>query len=427
MTYTPEQALAAATADTHAAFTRIGRVDGSGRGPLAEMPFAAKDNLHTVGLPSGAGTRLLAENRPERDHPAIAAVKAAGAVLIGKTNMHELAFGITSDNGHFGAVQNPVAPDRSAGGSSGGSAAAVASGIVPFAFATDTGGSARIPAAWCGVAGFRPTTGRWGTGEAVPLSNTRDTIGLIARDVPLMQQIDEIVTGERTAPVPEQIRLGLPSVGYLDELDDDVRRVFDAVVERLRTAGVEIVAVDTDGIHRLDADGGLALVSQEVVTDLGAYLDARRAEGAQLPELVGLARELSSPDVHAVVAHALAQPAPESEYRRWLAVRDALIARLDAAHAGVDALLAPTVPIPAARIGENEDTERSGRRWPLFTTVTHNAAPGSYAGFPALTLPGGRTPDGLPVGIGLESARSADAALLALGAALAPIIAGDER
>ncbi|MCZ2820713.1 amidase family protein [Modestobacter sp. VKM Ac-2977] len=154
-----------------------------GEGLLAGVPLAVKDNLDTRDLPTTGGTPALRDSRPGRDHHAVARLRAAGAAVLGKTNLHELAFGITSNNAAFGPVRNPHDPARSAGGSSGGSAVAVATGVVPIALGTNTGGSLRVPAAHCGVVGWRPTTGRWGTGRTVPISRTRDTAGVLATSV----------------------------------------------------------------------------------------------------------------------------------------------------------------------------------------------------------------------------------------------------
>src|SRR5918998_314512 len=187
----------------------------AGAGPLAGVPLAVKDNLDTRDLPTTGGTPALRGSRPGRDHPAVARLRAVGAVVIGKTNLHELALGITSNNAAFGPVRNPHDPSRSAGGSSGGSAVAVATGVVPIALGTDTGGSVRVPAAHCGVVGWRPTVGRWGTGRTVPISHTRDTAGVLATGVADVAVVDELVTGDPVGTPPERpIRLGVPRAGF---------------------------------------------------------------------------------------------------------------------------------------------------------------------------------------------------------------------
>jgi indoleacetamide hydrolase len=153
------------------------------RGPLDHLSLAVKDNINTADLPTSAGTPALRGARPDEDAPVLAKLRKAGAIVIGKTNMHELALGTTNRNASFGTVANPRAAGRSAGGSSGGSAAAVADGTAHIALGTDTGGSVRIPASYCGIVGFRPSIGRWGNEGCVPLSPTRDTIGILANTV----------------------------------------------------------------------------------------------------------------------------------------------------------------------------------------------------------------------------------------------------
>src|SRR3954470_5044211 len=197
------------------AFITVADHAGSGAGRLAGVPLAVKDNLDTLELTTTGGTPALRHSRPGRDQHAVARLRAAGAAVIGKTNLHELALGITSNNAAFGPVRNPHDRTRSAGGSSGGSAVAVATGVVPLALGTDTGGSLRVPAAHCGVVGWRPTTGRWGTGRTVPISRTRDTAGVLATSVDDVVLVDGIVTGEPVpAPSDRPVRLGVPRRGF---------------------------------------------------------------------------------------------------------------------------------------------------------------------------------------------------------------------
>lgn len=162
----------------------------SSTGPLAGIPIGVKDNIDVAGFATTGGSPALKDYRPGADAPAVTALRQAGAILCCKLNMHELAFGVTTDNATFGRVFNPFDNDRTAGGSSGGSGAAVARGIVPVALGTDTGGSVRIPASFCGVAGFRPSTGRYPTGGVLPLSQMRDTIGVIAATVADLCEVD---------------------------------------------------------------------------------------------------------------------------------------------------------------------------------------------------------------------------------------------
>ena len=159
------------------------RRDGASLGPLHGVPLALKDNLDTAGMPTTGGTPGLRRHRPMQNAPVVQKLLDAGAIAFGKANLHELAYGITNNNGGFGAARNPYDAARIPGGSSGGVGAAVGARIVPAGIGTDTGGSVRIPAALCGIVGFRPTTGRWSTAGVVPISHTRDTPGPMARSV----------------------------------------------------------------------------------------------------------------------------------------------------------------------------------------------------------------------------------------------------
>lgn len=173
------------------------RIIAPAEGILRGIPIAVKDNVDALGFPTTAGTPALGGVNPEGEASVVTAFRRAGAVTMGKTNLHELAFGVTSNNAAFGPVRHPRFPDRIAGGSSGGSATAVALGIVPLSVATDTGGSISIPAATCGIAGWRPTTGRWPGDGVVHLSWTRDTIGVHATAVTDLALADGLVTNER--------------------------------------------------------------------------------------------------------------------------------------------------------------------------------------------------------------------------------------
>ena len=184
------------------------------RGLLHGLPMVVKDNIDVVGFPCTAGSPALAGHRPLRDADCVAPLRAAGAVVLGKSNLHEFALGVTSGNAAYGAVRNPHAPGRIAGGSSGGTAAAVAARLAPVGLGTDTGGSIRIPAALCGVVGFRPSTGRWPARGVVPISvPSRDTAAPMARSVADCALLDAVVCGEDPRLQilsPRGLRLGVP-------------------------------------------------------------------------------------------------------------------------------------------------------------------------------------------------------------------------
>src|SRR5690625_2738587 len=267
-----EQALQLAKDDPLDAFISVvDSTDAPSQPPSGELdgiPYAVKDNIDTADLPTSANTPTLVGSRREHNHEVVTRLHNAGALLVGKTNLHELAFGITTGAAAHPATRNPFDPSRSPGGSSGGSGAAVGSGIVPFALATDTGGSVSIPAAWCGVYGYRPSIGRWPSdGRAAPLSKTRDAIGVIADSLELAQRVDAVVRDHYSdITPPSKFRVGVPRKDstYLAPLAHDVQERWDHTVQLLEQTGtIELVEVDTDKLHELDTACGISIVLYE--------------------------------------------------------------------------------------------------------------------------------------------------------------------
>jgi Asp-tRNA(Asn)/Glu-tRNA(Gln) amidotransferase A subunit family amidase len=399
------------------AFISVADSPEPGTGPLAGVPLAVKDNLDTADLPTTGGTPALRASRPGRDQHAVARLRAAGAAVIGKTNLHELALGITSNNAAFGPVHNPHDRTRSAGGSSGGSAVAVATGVVPLALGTDTGGSLRVPAAHCGVVGWRPTVGRWGTGRTVPISRTRDTAGVLATSVADVALVDAIVTGEAApAPTGRPLRLGVPREGFYDDLHPEVAACTERALERLAAGGVELVEVRFADAHALDAECGFPIAFAELAQDLPAYLATLPGPERELT-LADVLAQVASPDVRGALEAAASGAFTAEVHAQAMATRDRLRAAYAAAlrPAGadpLDALVYPTVPLPAPPLGDDDTTELNSRQVPVFLTTIRNTGPGSTAGMPALSLPAGTTRAGLPVGLSLEALPGEDVALL---------------
>lgn len=398
-------------------------------GPLSGIPFAVKDNIGTADLPTTAGTPALRGCVPRRDATVVARMRAAGGCVIGKTNMHELAFGITSNNAAYGPVRNPFDPSRSAGGSSGGSAAAVALGVVPFALGTDTGGSVRIPAAHCGIVGLRPSAGRYPRDGVALLSTTRDCVGVMAATVADVDHLDRLIAGAgppcaATAASLDGVRLGVPRAGFYDEVDDSVAGQVGHALDAAARAGATLVDVDLGELHELDARCGFPIVLHETARTLPAYL-------AELPEpycaltVEELIAAVASPDVAGFLTQLLDDPVDERVYRAALAERDEMRERHRAvfAHHRIAALVYPTVPMLPPPIGDDITTPVAGREVPTFATSIRNTSPTTIIGSPAISIPCGHSPAGLPIGVSLESPVGTDRALLHLAALLEKALA----
>jgi mandelamide amidase len=417
ITFDRERALAAARkADSLAARKSFA-------GPLHGVPIVVKDNIHVAGLPNSAGTPGLRGFVPTRNAPVAEKLIRAGAIVLGKTNMHELAFGITSNNAAFGPVRNAYDPARIAGGSSGGTGNAIAARMAAAGLGSDTGGSVRIPAALNGIAGLRPTLGRYAQEGITPIAHTRDTAGPMAREVADLVLLDTIITGTRdrvaAAPVAG-LRIGVDRAVFFRNLDTEVEQLTDAALDRLQQAGAEIVEVDMAGLVDLNAKVSFPVALYEANVDLTAYLKRYR-----IPlDLAGLAAQIASPDVKGLFASAIVPGAkdavPQKAYLDALAARPALqrlYAETFRKHRIV-ALAFPTTPLPAAPIGDDEKTKLNGADVPTFPTFIQNTDPGSNAGLPGLSIPIGRTAGGLPIGLALDGPAGSDRRLLGVGLAL---------
>jgi aspartyl-tRNA(Asn)/glutamyl-tRNA(Gln) amidotransferase subunit A len=372
---------------------------GRDRGALHGVPIAIKDLLDMRGLPTTAASRVRDGHVAGRDAPAIAHLRQAGAVFVGKTNLHEFAFGTTNEDSAFGPARNPLDPSRSPGGSSGGSAASVATGMALAAIGTDTGGSVRIPAAACGIVGLKPSLGEISCDGVVPLSRTFDHVGPLTRTVAdaslLYQAMLGDVAATNPAPVPVVgLRLAVPRPYFCDLLDDDVRARFERALERLRIAGARVTDIEIH--HATD----IAPVYMHIsFADAAAYhavtLDTMPE---RYTEPVRLRLEMAR--------YVLAE-----DYVRALAGREVLRREVDAALAQHDALLLPTLPIPAPLIGAS--TVAVGRSTePVRNMMLRLTQLFNVTGHPVVSVPMGRTPAGLPCGMQLVGCRMQTDALL---------------
>ena len=399
------------------------RAAAQAQGKLAGIPFVAKDNINTTALPTSGGTLALQANTPASNAPALDRLLAEGGVLVGKAAMHELAFGITSNNAAMGAVKNPHDPGRIPGGSSGGTAAAIAAGIVPFGLGTDTGGSCRIPAALCGVVGFRPSTGRYSAEGVIPISHTRDTIGPLANSVTDIALLDSILAGSNNTVQklqPTSIKLGVDSSVLSQNLEPEVDACFNATLERLRQAGVSVVSVDLNAIWQHNSAFSFPVVLYEVMRDLPAYL-AQHAPAVSFEQLIA---GIKSPDVLGIINSQLGDQAmPQAAYAAALSEH---LPKMRAIYAqaldGLDAIVFPTTPLRATRIGEDETVMLNGESVPTFPTFIRNTDLGSNLGVPGISLPAAVAPGALPIGIELDGQRGQDEHLLALALTLEHLI-----
>jgi indoleacetamide hydrolase len=395
---------------------------------LLGIPIALKDNVDALGFPCAAGTGALQGRVPKADAELVRRLRAAGALIAGKTNMHELAFGITNNNAVTGPVHNPWDPTRIPGGSSGGSGAAVAARLVPAAIGTDTGGSVRVPAALCGVTGLRPTVGRVPADGIAPISTTRDTGGPLAHGIRDCALIDGVLTGDASPLLAVRltgVRLGVPRSPFWDDLESGVRGVAETALASLREAGVELVEMNMPGVAEADAQASFPIALFEFVRDMRQYL-AGRQRGVTLDELIA---GVGSPDVAGAVGTLLSGGAiPEVVYQEALQARARLqgIYRAAFEQHRVEALVFPTTPRTAASIGEDETVMLNGRALPTFPTFIRNTDPGSNAAIPGVTLPAGLAA-GLPVGLALDGPTYSDRRLLAIAAAVEAVLAPAPR
>lgn len=372
---------------------------GIDRGRLHGMPISIKDLIDIAGQPTTAASRVRADHVATNDAPVVQRLREAGAVLIGKTNMHEFALGTTSDESAFGAVHNPHDVSRSAGGSSGGSAAAVACGMGEASIGSDTGGSIRIPAAACGVVGLKPSLGEVPTEGAVPLSFTFDTIGPLTRSVDDAAAIWSVLTGQRPAPIearpPASLRLARLA-GYFDELlDNEVRTGFGGAIERIGRCGLTIESRTISGTESIT----------------GAYVAISLGEAAHWhAQLLQTRSGDYQPGVRARLG--IGEKVSAVEYIAAFEARERLIRAVDAALEGCDALVLPTLAIVAPQLGLQDVTMSGGQQIPVRSAMLRLTQLFNVTGHPAISLP--IPTSGLPVGLQLVGRRNQTAALLAV-------------
>lgn len=407
-------------AAAHAADRKLAA--GQRTGPLHGVPILVKDNIDVVGYPTTAGTPGLDGIFPQRSAPVVQRLLDAGALIAGKANLHELAVGGTSDNRYFGRVVNPWRPELVAGGSSGGCAVAVAARLVPAALGTDTNGSVRGPSALQGIAGFRPSFGRYPYGGTFPGTPTRDSAGPMATTVRDLILLDEVLTGARGDCCEVSLaglRLGRPGASFFEATDERTQQVFEEAIHLIEAAGGLIIPVELPGLHELAAQVAWPISSYEVVSSVPAFLAGR----APTVTIEAIMEKIASPLVrqrfNPLAADITALERAAQEAMRGHRPRLQRLLAGCFARNRLDALVFPTTPFPAVEVCEDTaDIISNGRRVPQgFGRLIHNTVYQSAAGIPSLTVPAGLTVDGLPVGLNFDAPAGADRRLLAIGLA----------
>jgi mandelamide amidase len=394
---------------------------GNVRGALHGIPVLLKDNIDTSELPTTGGTPALKNYCPSQNAPIAQALIDEGAIIFGKANLHELAQGVTNNNSTFGQVRNPFDPDKIPGGSSGGCAAAVSARLAPVGIGTDTGGSVRIPAALCGIVGFRPTIGRYPQSGIVPISHTRDTAGLLTRSVADAVLVDRIISGnkERVHPIKlSGMRLGVPRTHFYENIHPTVADSMEAALNRLLSYGIDLVEADMPEVENLDRATGFPIALYENVFDLNNYLE-EHGTGLNYSSLVAT---VASPDVKAILERQLGPDAVSKErYKKAIHESRPALKTVYSEYFTknrLSGIIFPTTPLPAIQIGQDKNVILNGEAVPTFSIFIRNTSPGSVAGIPGLSIPAGMSPDGLPIGMEIDGPFGKDDELLAIGLAL---------
>ncbi len=421
ITLDPERVLEAARAADKAL------ASGAEPGPLHGLPIPVKDSVNTSEYRTTGGTPALSEFHPAEDAEIVRRLREAGAIVMGKTNIHELSFGWTSNNQAFGAVRNPYDPTRIPGGSSGGTAAAIAARMAPLGIAEDTQGSIRVPAALCGIYGLRPTQDRYPNGGVIPITPRFDQVGPQARSVADLALFDHVVTGDKLVGSPaslDGLRLGVPKAYFYADLDNEVAAITATALAKLENAGVVLVEAEVPDLKHLIDLTTLPIQIYDAMPSLTRYLEEFDT-GVSFANLVGKAsNDIAATFAAFVVADAPQRPS-EADFRA--AVDTYLPALKKAMHDyfvanELDAMIFPATQLAATPIGQDIDVTLNGKVVPFEAVISRNISPGSTAGIPGLVVPAALTKQGLPVSLELDGPAGTDRRLLAIGHALENVL-----
>lgn len=363
---------------------------GNWRGPLHGVPIGLKDLIDTAGVRTTCGSALFADRVPSEDAEVVRLLKNAGAILIGKQNMQEFAWGGTSTSSYFGPVRNPWDTERIAGGSSGGSAAAVATGMCFGAIGTDTGGSVRQPAAFCGIVGLKPTYDLVSTRGVFPLSPSLDHVGPLCRNVTDTGLLLQAIAGYDELDAKTKPRIGIVRRPFFDDIDPEIDNAFNEALKTLRELSIDVIEVELPPTPA-------AVQAPEVYAVHAKYF-------AELPERYGrwMRERLQQATEIGVVAYIEAR----QELDRLRRVAGDVFSQ-------ADFLVTPTSPVPPITIAEALEMSPSpaGERW-LWNTRPFNAF-----GWPTISIPCGFTRAGLPIGLQIAGPNFTEARLLSFASA----------
>ena len=397
ITVTGEQALATARERD------LELAAGKDRGPFHGIPIALKDLFYTRGVKTTAGSLIYKNFVPDYDATVVARLHEAGAISVGKTNLHEIAFGITSKNPHYGWVLNPLDPKRLAGGSSGGSAALVAGKFLPMALGTDTGGSIRVPASFCGIAGLKPTYGLVSRHGVLPLGFSLDHVGPLGSCVEDCALALNAMVGGEDYNVPSAtdlkgLRVGVPRAFFFARLADDVRAAVESALETLRKLGAEVRDVETPNFSEMNATARVVQLAET------AAIYVNHHDKSQFGEDVWALLEQG----RMIMGH---------EYVNGQRLRTVFRQEFDKLWTKVDVLVGPTTPTTAPFLEQNTVTIQ-GQEENVRMASTRLVRAINLLGEPALSIPCGKGSDGMPVGLQLIAAPFAEATLVKVGKTL---------
>ena len=394
--------------------------NGQKVGKLAGIPFSVKDNIFTKGIPTTAGSYALKDFIPNYNSTVVQKLLDEDAILIGKNNMHELAFGITGLNESFGDVKNPYNTTKIAGGSSSGTAVSVSVGSSIFGIGTDTGGSVRIPSSLTNLYGFRPSIDRYDNKGLVNLSKTRDTQGIIAKKIKDVIYLDNILTSTKTILKSKDIsqyRIGFPKIYYRDNLSPEVFRLVGKAVAKLKKQGFTLIEKDITNISQLNQSVSFPVVLYESKQELNKLI----FQESLYKSVDNFIENIKSPDVKQTIQMVFSdvKGIPENIYQKAVTKdREKLINAFKDYFLDnkLDAIMFPLTIIEATSISDCKlgQITLNNKSVPVFPTYINNTDPGSNSNMPGITIPIGFTEDGLPLGMGLDMLAFNDAKLLEL-------------